>query len=44
MAELADCESAAAEPTVLPITALGVGTAGVVTGRGTIGGATGTAN
>lgn len=42
MAELADCESAAAEA-VVPVTALGAGTVGAATGLGTIGGATGTA-
>lgn len=43
MAELADCESAAAEAVALLVTALGVGTDGAATGLGTTGGATGVA-
>jgi hypothetical protein len=45
VAELADCESAVAEPLVLPVTVLGADdTVGAATGLGTIGGATGVAN
>lgn len=44
VAELADCESAAVAPVVLPvITGLGIGTVGAATGLGTTGGATGVA-
>jgi len=44
VAELAGCESAAAEePVVLLVTALDAGTVGAATGLGTIGGATGVA-